>query len=150
MGRGARGATEGFGELLRHYRVAAGLSQEALAERAGLSVHGISDLERGARRFPYPDTVQRIAVALALSTEDRARLRDSARRSPTRDEFRSTTSRGTLLNESTTTRVLTALGEASYGRALEEGRALPLDTAVELALGVVSWEAGAAWISGAT
>jgi transcriptional regulator with XRE-family HTH domain len=41
---------------LRRYRVLAGLSQEALAERAGLSRRGIADLERGARRFPYPDT----------------------------------------------------------------------------------------------
>ena len=36
----------GFGELLRRYRVAAGLTQEALAERAGISTRGVSDLER--------------------------------------------------------------------------------------------------------
>ena len=36
--------------LLLRYRMAAGLSQEDLAERAGLSRRGISDLERGARR----------------------------------------------------------------------------------------------------
>ncbi len=45
-------ATDGplpFGDLLRRLRLAAGLSQEALAERAGLSARGISDLERGAR-----------------------------------------------------------------------------------------------------
>jgi hypothetical protein len=35
-----------FGELLRHYRTAAGLSQEELGQRAGLSAHAISDLER--------------------------------------------------------------------------------------------------------
>ena len=50
----AEQSPEAFGELLRRYRIAAGLSQEALAERAGLSAHGISDLERGARRFPCP------------------------------------------------------------------------------------------------
>ena len=38
------------GEVLRRFRVAASLSQEALAERAGLSARGISDLERAARR----------------------------------------------------------------------------------------------------
>ena len=35
-----------FGDLLRGYRVAAGVTQEELAERAGLSVRAISDLER--------------------------------------------------------------------------------------------------------
>jgi transcriptional regulator with XRE-family HTH domain len=60
-------APQGFGELLRRYRVAAGLSQEALAERSGLSPHGISDLERGARSHPYPATVHRLAEALALA-----------------------------------------------------------------------------------
>ena len=45
-----------FGESLRRYRLAAGLTQEALARLAGLSARGIADLERGSRRFPYPDT----------------------------------------------------------------------------------------------
>jgi transcriptional regulator with XRE-family HTH domain len=39
----------GFGELLRRYRTAARLTQEELAEQAGLSVRGIQDLERGLR-----------------------------------------------------------------------------------------------------
>jgi transcriptional regulator with XRE-family HTH domain len=38
--------------LLRQYRVAAALSQEALAERAGLSARTISDLERGVKTSP--------------------------------------------------------------------------------------------------
>jgi transcriptional regulator with XRE-family HTH domain len=58
--------------LLRRYRVLAGLSQEALAERAGISRRGIADLERGARRFPYPDTASRLAAALELSGAERA------------------------------------------------------------------------------
>jgi predicted ATPase/DNA-binding XRE family transcriptional regulator len=49
----------------------AGLSQEALAERAGLSRRAIADLERGARRFPYPNTALRLADALELSGDDR-------------------------------------------------------------------------------
>jgi transcriptional regulator with XRE-family HTH domain len=65
-------AADGFGGLLRRYRVLAGLSQEALAARAGLSRRGIADLERGARRFPYPDTVARLANALELDQADRA------------------------------------------------------------------------------
>jgi transcriptional regulator with XRE-family HTH domain len=62
---------EGFGAQLRRHRIRAGLSQEALAERAGLSRRGIADLERGARRFPYPDTTLRLANALELSGADR-------------------------------------------------------------------------------
>jgi transcriptional regulator with XRE-family HTH domain len=44
-----RTADPAFGALLRRYREEAGLTQEALAERAGLSARGISDLERGIR-----------------------------------------------------------------------------------------------------
>jgi transcriptional regulator with XRE-family HTH domain len=47
----------GFGPLLRHYRVAAGLSQEELAERAGLSAHTVGDLERGVSHAPRKDTL---------------------------------------------------------------------------------------------
>ncbi|MDQ3655155.1 MAG: helix-turn-helix domain-containing protein, partial [Chloroflexota bacterium] len=64
-----------FGDLLRSRRVAAGLSQERLAERAGLSLRGISDLERGVRRSPRLETVRMLADALGLSREDRVPLR---------------------------------------------------------------------------
>jgi transcriptional regulator with XRE-family HTH domain len=68
----------------------AGLSQEALAERAGLSVRGISDLERGLRRAPHPGTYARLADALelddtareALLAATRASLAPSPRPSP--------------------------------------------------------------------
>jgi non-specific serine/threonine protein kinase len=63
-----------FGALLRSLRRAAGLTQEQLAERAGLSVRGVSNLERGTRRFPYPHTVRQLAQVLRLSAADRARL----------------------------------------------------------------------------
>lgn len=63
-----------FGVLLRHYREAAALSQEILAERAGLSVRGISDLERGARTTPRLETVAMLADGLRLSDTDRASL----------------------------------------------------------------------------
>jgi non-specific serine/threonine protein kinase len=66
-----------FGDLLRQHRLAAGLTQEALAERAGLSVHGIQKLERGVTR-PYRDTVQRLMRALQLSGEDEAVFRTLA------------------------------------------------------------------------
>ncbi len=62
-------SSPGFGTVLRHYRAAAGLSQEALAERAGMSVNGIGSLERGDRRSPRPGTVAILARALGLRGE---------------------------------------------------------------------------------
>ncbi len=55
-----------FGELLRRHRRAAGLSQEDLARRAGLSVDAIAALERGRRRAPRQLTVRLLADALGL------------------------------------------------------------------------------------
>src|SRR5947209_15924766 len=63
-----------FAALLHRYRVGAGLSQEELAERAGLSRRGISDLERGQRRSPHPATARRLAEALNLGLAERAIL----------------------------------------------------------------------------
>jgi transcriptional regulator with XRE-family HTH domain len=63
-----------FGDRLRALREAAGYSQEALAERAGLSTKAISAIERGERKRPYPDTVRRLADALELGEADRAGL----------------------------------------------------------------------------
>src|SRR5690349_22749847 len=71
-----------FGKLLRQYRVASGLSQEQLAERAGLSVRGLSDLERGLHRAPHPATVSQLADALQLADAERARLLSTRRRPP--------------------------------------------------------------------
>ena len=55
------------------------MSQEALSEIAGLSRRGIADLERGARRSPYPDTVRRLADALGLAPVERQALVDASR-----------------------------------------------------------------------
>ena len=46
----AEAAPAPFRSLLRQYRLGAGLTQDALAERAGLSVRAIQNLERGERR----------------------------------------------------------------------------------------------------
>src|SRR5580692_10713311 len=54
------------GEWLRQQRVAAGLTQEDLAERSGVSVRAIADLERGRTRRPYPSSVRALARALGL------------------------------------------------------------------------------------
>jgi peptide/nickel transport system substrate-binding protein len=69
-----------FGDLLRHARLEADLTQEELAERAGLSVRAISDLERGVNRTPQLATLQLLAVALQLSAEEQARFEASAHR----------------------------------------------------------------------
>ncbi len=47
-----------FGDLLRRHRVAAGFTQEELAERAHLSPRAITALERGERSAPHRATVQ--------------------------------------------------------------------------------------------
>ena len=65
--------TASFGGRLRRSREAAGLSQEELAERAGLTAQAVGALERGDRRHPYPETVRRLADALGLSDEARCR-----------------------------------------------------------------------------
>src|SRR4051794_40665005 len=75
----AMGEAEAFGARLRRHRLRAGLTQEGLAERAGLSPRGVIHLERGTRR-PYPDTVQRLVSALGLAPEERAALADAAYR----------------------------------------------------------------------
>jgi predicted ATPase/DNA-binding XRE family transcriptional regulator len=70
----SRGQDSQFGARLRRLRETSGLTQEDLAARAGLSAKGISDLERGARRRPYPHTVRALADALELSEDERASL----------------------------------------------------------------------------
>jgi tetratricopeptide (TPR) repeat protein/transcriptional regulator with XRE-family HTH domain len=68
----------GFGVLLRGFRRQAALTQEALAEGAGLSVEAIRLLEAGRRRNPRPATVRQLARALDLSEHDGARLAEAA------------------------------------------------------------------------
>ena len=79
MGAGGA-APEPFGALLGRRRRAAGLTQEGLAERAGLSARGVSDLERGARRAPQRETVRRLARALGLRPAGAAALEAGAAR----------------------------------------------------------------------
>jgi predicted ATPase/DNA-binding XRE family transcriptional regulator len=69
-----------FGDLLRRFRLAAGLTQEELAERAQISPRAISDLERGLRSRPWRDTIQFLAEALKLDAGERAQLEGAARR----------------------------------------------------------------------
>jgi PAS domain S-box-containing protein len=68
-----------FGTLLREFRASIGLTQADLAGLAGLSVRGISDLERGARKAPHPHTVRQLASALQLTDEESSLLLAAAR-----------------------------------------------------------------------
>jgi tetratricopeptide (TPR) repeat protein/transcriptional regulator with XRE-family HTH domain len=71
-----------FGDVLRSLRTAAGLTQEELAEAAGISYRSISDLERGVSRSARRDTARLLAGALGLSGDDRARFEAAARWRP--------------------------------------------------------------------
>jgi len=68
-----------FGAVLKRLRLAAGLTQERLAERAGLSAKAVSDLERDPTRAPRLETVTLLAEALRLEPEGRANLLAAAR-----------------------------------------------------------------------
>lgn len=67
--------------VLRQHRQQAGLTQQALADLAGLSVRTLRDLEVGRARRPRRSTMTRLADALGLADRDRARLL----RSPSKD-----------------------------------------------------------------
>src|SRR6516164_6274537 len=75
-------ATEAPGLWLRRQRVAAGLTQEDLAQLSGVSVRTIADLERGRTRRPYPSSVRALIRAIGLpdtaGTELVARYRGAA------------------------------------------------------------------------
>ena len=73
------GDTTAFGAVLRQFRTAAALSQAELAERAGLSERGISDLERSVRRAPHLTTIRLLADALKLTPPDQQTLLAAAR-----------------------------------------------------------------------
>jgi non-specific serine/threonine protein kinase len=72
------GAPEAFGGVLRRHRRAAGLTQEALAERAGLGVRTIQGLEEGEAQ-PRRETVRRLAAALAVAGAGWDRFEAAAR-----------------------------------------------------------------------
>lgn len=79
-GRGAAAGGVSFGDALRGLRKRAGFTQEELAERAGLSVRGIGDIERGVRRAPYRATICQLADALDLTADERSLLLHASRR----------------------------------------------------------------------
>ncbi|GGM01266.1 helix-turn-helix domain-containing protein [Micromonospora yangpuensis] len=63
-----------LGVLLRRHRTVAGLTQEELAERAGLAVRTVRNLELGWVTRPQRRTVEELADRLGLSAADRSQL----------------------------------------------------------------------------
>ncbi len=63
-----------FGEVMRGHRRRLGLTQEELAERTGISVRGIRNLEAGRIHVPRAGTLRVLADALELQAAERDRL----------------------------------------------------------------------------
>jgi transcriptional regulator with XRE-family HTH domain len=68
-----------FAGVLRELRQEARLTQQELAEAAGLSLRSVSDLERGRVAVPQKDTVRLLADALHLTGPARAGFEAAAR-----------------------------------------------------------------------
>ncbi|MER7503718.1 helix-turn-helix domain-containing protein [Nonomuraea pusilla] len=62
---------DAFGILLRRHRRRLRLTQEALAERAGMSSRSIAEMERSPARGPRPRSLERLAAALGLTGAER-------------------------------------------------------------------------------
>ncbi|WP_418061132.1 ATP-binding protein [Pimelobacter simplex] len=69
-----------FAVVLRGWRESAGLTQAELAERSGVGVRTVSNLERGINTSPYASTVRLLADALGLTEDQRTELLRAARR----------------------------------------------------------------------
>jgi DNA-binding SARP family transcriptional activator/DNA-binding XRE family transcriptional regulator len=76
-----KGAEPGsrFGALVRAYRREAGLTQQELAVRAGLSVAALRDIEQSRRRRPRLSSVVALANALSLDSERAASMVNAGR-----------------------------------------------------------------------
>jgi transcriptional regulator with XRE-family HTH domain len=126
-----------FGTLLRSFRLTAGLSQEALAERAGMSAHRVSALEWGYRRTPQRGTLALLASALALSDEQRSGLEEAAARQVLlRRGSVSSVTVGPWPDRSTSNLPLavTTFGADSVAELMTAGALMTLERAVEEAL----------------
>jgi predicted ATPase/DNA-binding XRE family transcriptional regulator len=86
-----------FGDLLRRHRDNAGLTQEDLAERTGLTPQAIGLLERGERRRPHRYTVRKLAEGLELIGGDLAAFEAAARRPSARRPAKTVESSGRTL-----------------------------------------------------
>ncbi|WP_195911177.1 ATP-binding protein [Streptomyces kaniharaensis] len=106
-----------LGQQLRELRRAAGLTQEELAEAAGLAARSIRDLERGRRERPQRRTLEMLVSALGLAEADAAALlaaRSGRRGGPPADE--GATGSGLLDRRGQLAILERAAGEARAGR----------------------------------
>jgi predicted ATPase/transcriptional regulator with XRE-family HTH domain len=74
-----------FGRLLREFRIAAGATQEALAERTGLGVRSIQHLE-GGEHLPRRETIARLIRALGLTADELRQFERLAQPRPRRPD----------------------------------------------------------------
>jgi len=137
----------GFGATLRRFRVAAGLSQEGLAQGSGLSADAIAALEQGRRTRPRAFTVGVLADALRLGAADRALLVLAASGQSGPDE-----SPGVPLPPRLTSFVGRQLELAEVGRRLGQARLLTLfgpggTGKTALAVAVAERQPGARWFA---
>lgn len=72
-------STASLSELLRGFRARVGLTQAALAQKAGLSEQAISVLERGTRSRPRIDTIRSLTAALGLNAAEAEQFLSVAR-----------------------------------------------------------------------
>ncbi|MGI9088790.1 MAG: helix-turn-helix domain-containing protein [Chthoniobacterales bacterium] len=82
---------QGFGMNVRRLRSAAGLTQEAVARKAGLATPYVSNIERGVRN-PSLRCIGRIAQAFGISVSDLCEglpERKDGSQSPRGSQFRS-------------------------------------------------------------
>jgi len=69
-----------FGNMVRRYRRALELTQEELAERAGLSERAVREIEHGTKHLPRKETVRLLADALELGRAEREAFESATRR----------------------------------------------------------------------
>ena len=72
-------APEQFADVLRTLRTRARLTQQELADAAGLSLRTVSNLERGAAASPRKETTRLLGDALGLIGAERERFETAAR-----------------------------------------------------------------------
>ncbi|MBO0802383.1 MAG: helix-turn-helix domain-containing protein [Nocardiopsaceae bacterium] len=79
MDYGDSGSASRFGALVRAYRLSAGLTQQELATKSGLSVAALRDFEQSRRYRPRPSSLAALVSALGLNADQAASLTRAAR-----------------------------------------------------------------------
>lgn len=64
------GLRETFRQNLIYYRKKAGLTQEQLSEKSKCNLNYIASIECSSSKFPKPETIDSIAVALNIHASD--------------------------------------------------------------------------------